>query len=236
VDRIPNDSRALIRVAAAGVALSVLAAAFTFTGFAHELMFLRYPLLGGALAAVILAGWGSGRLPTFNRTLWAHAPWWARLSWLAIIAFMMAMFATMSLADKMPTISAPRKALETRGIGAVAAYFFLIAGLRRNVDVSLARGGPRDADAIHTYDWTDYHRATDRQTTARQTGYHRATDRQTTDRQTGYHRATDRQTTDRQAGYHRAADRQATDRQTAATQTTKTGSNPKTGSHRKAVG
>lgn len=142
MDPMPNGSRLLIRVSIAGVLLSALTTAATFTTFAREFNFLRYPLLGASLAAMVMAGWSSGRLPAFNRTLWAHAPWWARLSWVIIIAAMMGTFATISLIDDAPTVSLSQTVLETRGIGAVAAYFFLIAGLRRNVDVSPAKDEP----------------------------------------------------------------------------------------------
>ena len=141
---MPNGSRLLIRVSIAGVLLSALTTAATFTTFAREFNFLRYPLLGASLAAVVMAGWSSGRLPAFNRRLWAHAPWWARLSWPAIIAAMMGIFTTISRTDDAPTVSVPAKVLETRGIAAVAAYFFLIAGLRRNVDISLSKDEPAD--------------------------------------------------------------------------------------------
>jgi len=143
VDPTPNSSSVLIRVATAGVLLSAITTAATFTGVAAEFTFLRYPLLGAALTAVAMAGWGSGRLPAFNRTLWDHAPWWARLSWLTIIAAALGVFATISLTETVPMASATQKMLETRGIGAVAAYFFLLAALRRNVDLSLSRGPSR---------------------------------------------------------------------------------------------
>ncbi|HZM84342.1 MAG TPA: hypothetical protein VFC19_52145 [Candidatus Limnocylindrales bacterium] len=138
MDPTPSGSRALIYVTTAGVLLSAATTAATFTGLAAEFTFLRYPLLGAALVAVAMAGWSSGRLPAFNRTLWAHAPWWARLSWLTIIAASLGTFATISLTEAVPMASVAQRVLETRGIGAVAAYLFLIAGLRRNVDLSLA--------------------------------------------------------------------------------------------------
>lgn len=156
--------RALIRLAAAGVAVSALATASTFTTDAREFTFLRYPLLGSAIALLILAGWSPAPLPAFNRTLWAHAPWWARLAWLAILAAALATFATISLSDATPADSAhpggpanrgsqgnpgnsagsvdpaERAVLETRGVGAVAAYLFLIAGLRSNVGENAGKG------------------------------------------------------------------------------------------------
>jgi hypothetical protein len=125
VDPAPNSKRTLIRSTAAGVLLSAVTTAATFTTAGSEFAFLRYPLLGAAVATVVLAGWNTGRLPAFNRTLWAHAPWWARLLWLAI---------TQS--------SDSQEVLETRGIAAVAAYLFLIAGLRGNVDDCLADDDP----------------------------------------------------------------------------------------------
>jgi hypothetical protein len=138
---MPKGSRVLIRVTTAGVLASSLATAATFTGSASGFTFLRYPLLGAALAALAMAGWGSERLPAFNRTLWANAPWWARLSWLLIIAAGCVAFATISQTEMLPTASGAQKVLETRGIGAVAAYFFLIAGLRSNVDLNRANTG-----------------------------------------------------------------------------------------------
>jgi hypothetical protein len=143
-DTTPSDSRVLLRAATAGVGLSALTTAATFTDFAAEFTFLRYPLLGASLVTVATAGLATGRLPAFNRTLWAHAPWWARVSWLAIIAAILAAFATISLADTVPRASFAGKVLETRGLGAVAAYFFLLAGLRRNVDLSPAKSAPAD--------------------------------------------------------------------------------------------
>lgn len=157
MDNAQGDRSVLIWVATAGVLLSAFTTAATFTKLAPGFTFLRYPLLGAALGAVAIAGWSSGRLPAFNRTLWAHAPWWARLSWLAIIAAVLAAFATVSLTETFPSAFAEQKVLETRGISAAAAYFFLIAGLRRNVDVSLARPKQTDdADTMHDEDssWT----------------------------------------------------------------------------------
>jgi len=152
MDPAPNSSRALVRSTAAGVLLSAVTTVSTFTSLAPEFTFLRYPLLAAAMATVVIAGWTTGRLPAFNRTLWAHAPWWARLLWLAIIAAAMAVFASISLTERLPEIADTQKVLETRGIGAVAAYFFLIAGLRVNVDVSLASDEPADHPATGEQD------------------------------------------------------------------------------------
>lgn len=157
MDNEHRDRSVLIWVATAGVLLSAFMTAITFTRLAPGFTFLRYPLLGAALGAVAIAGWSSGRLPAFNRTLWAHAPWWARLSWLAAIAAVLTAFATVSLTETFPRAFAEQTVLETRGISAVAAYFFLIAGLRRNVEMSLARAKqPDDAHTTHDEDssWT----------------------------------------------------------------------------------
>lgn len=144
VDPTPSSNRTLIRSAAVGVVVSAITTAATFSDLAQEFTLLRYPLLGAAMIAVAFAGWSTGRLPAFNRTLWAHAPWWAKLSWLVIIAAALTTFASISVAEPAPANSDAQKVLETRGIGAVAAYFFLIAGLRGNVDESLAENEPFD--------------------------------------------------------------------------------------------
>ena len=142
MDPAPNSNRIFIRSTAAGVVLSAITAASTFTSFAPEFAFLRYPLLAAAMVTVLLAGWSTGRLPAFNRTLWAHAPWWARLSWLAIISGALAAFASITVAQTMPRDSEVQDALETRGIAAIAAYLLLVAALRRNVDERLADDDP----------------------------------------------------------------------------------------------
>lgn len=142
MDPAPNSKRTLIRFSVAGVVLSAIATAATFASRASEFTILRYPLLAAAMFTVVLAGWSTGRLPAFNRTLWVHAPWWARLSWLAIIAAALAVFATISLTETLPASSDAEEVLETRGISAVATYLFLIAGLRGNVDESLAGDKP----------------------------------------------------------------------------------------------
>jgi hypothetical protein len=157
MDKAQGDRSVLIWVATAGVLLSASTTVTTFTRLASGFTVLRYPLLGAALGAVAIAGWSSGRLPAFNRTLWACAPWWARLSWLAILAAVFAAFATVSLTETFPRAFAEQSVLETRGISAVAAYLFLIAGLRRNVDVSLAKAKqPDDAHSTRDEDssWT----------------------------------------------------------------------------------
>jgi len=134
---MPIGNRALIRVAAAGVVLSAVSTAATFSGNAAQYTFLRYPILGAAIALVAISAWGLPPLPRFNRTLWDHAPWWARLTWIAVLIASLALFATISLSE--PGVTA-RAVLEARGIGAVAAYLFLIAGLLRNVAESQATG------------------------------------------------------------------------------------------------
>lgn len=165
---VPDSSRMLIRSTAVGVLLSAITTVATFTSLAPELTFLRYPLLAAAMTAVAIAGWTTGRLPEFNRALWAYAPWWARLLWLAIIAAAMAVFASISLTETFPAVSGTQKVLETRGIGAVAAYFFLIAGLRGNVDVSLAKDEAKDEPKHEPKDETADHKATLEQGTTKQ--------------------------------------------------------------------
>jgi hypothetical protein len=142
VDPSPITSRALIRFAALGVAVSTITTASTFTDLAREFTFLRYPLLATATVVVALAGWSTGRLSRFNRTLWTHAPWWARLLWLIVIAGDLVVFASISRADVSPAAVDVLSVLETRGIAPIAAYLFLIAGLRCNVDENLSNDEP----------------------------------------------------------------------------------------------
>ena len=135
-DPTPSGSRVLVKLAAAGVLLSALITAASFTTFGADSTFLRYPLLGASLVTVAIAGLSTGHLPAFNKTLWAHAPWWARVSWLTIIAAGLGTLTTISRSETAPTPSVADGVLETRGIGAVATYVFLIAALRCNVDLA----------------------------------------------------------------------------------------------------
>lgn len=144
MDPAPSGNRILIRLTAVGVVFSAATAAATFSGLASEVTFLRYPLLAAAMATVVLAGWSTGRLPAFNRMLWTHAPWWARLLWFAIVVAVLAAFASISVVETLPVNSGAGEVLETRGVTAIAAYLFLIAGLRRNVDESLSTAEPFD--------------------------------------------------------------------------------------------
>lgn len=141
---VPNSNRILIRFAAVGVVFSAATTVATFSDLASEVTFFRYPLLAAAMVTVAQAGWSTGRLPAFNRMLWAHAPWWAKLSWLALVVAALAAFASISVIETVPASSGAEEVLEMRGIATVAAYLFLIAGLRRNVDESLANNESPD--------------------------------------------------------------------------------------------